>query len=248
MSREDLLGVGLDAEEADRVRRAAAEVPDPMTESPAPAPAPPPNEEEMAERFAPVGPAPGAIPTPEVGGSRRGSTDVLKRWVGGDDHAMEAWIRSAPTPARAVRAPSGSARAGGRRSARGYLAFGFLDPIDRRGCRDPTPRDVALSRDLPTGPGRSPPRSSSGNRRSSAGSPTFWTGPSPTGSIRPHSSGNSRNSNREVFTERARRDPTRGGARRGQAGFDRGDQVRAGPARRRPASRRSAIARSRSRR
>jgi KaiC/GvpD/RAD55 family RecA-like ATPase len=108
MSLEDLLGVGLDTEEAEKVR-AAAEVPDPMTEAPAPTPSAPPSEEERAERFAQSVQHRERSRRPRPTAPARGSTEVLKRWVGGDDHAMEAWIRSAPTPAPAGPAPTEAA-------------------------------------------------------------------------------------------------------------------------------------------
>ncbi|HEV2519805.1 MAG TPA: ATPase domain-containing protein [Thermoplasmata archaeon] len=100
LSRDDLASIGLEPTDIDRIH--------PEPETPAPA-APPPEapsaasskEDLVAERFLQ------SVQHRERGrrsrgsGGARGSADVLKRWVEGDDRAMEAWIRSsssAPPP------------------------------------------------------------------------------------------------------------------------------------------------------
>ena len=97
MTREDLLAAGLDEGEADQVRLASTIALPPSESAAAPTP-PASNEDLVAERFLQSVQHRDRIRRPRSKGPARGSTEVLKRWVDGDDRAMETWIRSTPTP------------------------------------------------------------------------------------------------------------------------------------------------------
>jgi KaiC/GvpD/RAD55 family RecA-like ATPase len=97
LSRETLLDLGISAEDADRIRATA----------PAPSPSRPPRETDDRLMARMMGPGRGSdrsrrktVPAGKT------STDVLRKWVDGDDHAMEAWIQSSePTPRRPTPVP-----------------------------------------------------------------------------------------------------------------------------------------------
>ncbi|MCI4357553.1 MAG: hypothetical protein L3J95_04190 [Thermoplasmata archaeon] len=103
LSREELMGAGLDARELVQVL-VASEPADPVPEPPTIAPAPS-SEDLVAERFLQSVQHRDRTRRPRGSGPARGSTDILKRWVDGDDRAMEAWIRSAPSAPSAPDAP-----------------------------------------------------------------------------------------------------------------------------------------------
>jgi len=94
LSAEALSRLGLGMSDVERIRAGPPTAP----ASPAAAPA---SSDELVERWA------GTVRRPERGKKRRvataphGSADVLKKWVDGDDRAMEDWIRTAE-PARAA--------------------------------------------------------------------------------------------------------------------------------------------------
>jgi KaiC/GvpD/RAD55 family RecA-like ATPase len=98
LSRETLLDLGVGEAEADRIRAAA----------PPPTAARPPRETDdrlMARMMGPGRAGDRARRRPAPAG--KSSTDVLRKWVDGDDHAMEAWIQSSDTaPRRPAPAPT----------------------------------------------------------------------------------------------------------------------------------------------
>ncbi len=98
LSRETLLDLGISEPEADRIR----------STSPPPLAARPPRETDerlVARMMGPGRTGERARRRPAQAGKT--STDVLRKWVDGDDHAMEAWIQSSePVPRRPSPAPS----------------------------------------------------------------------------------------------------------------------------------------------
>ncbi|HEV2166534.1 MAG TPA: ATPase domain-containing protein [Thermoplasmata archaeon] len=104
LTRDDLLAAGLNEGEADQVRLASA----------SPAPEPASSEDVVAERFLQSVQHRERARKPRSAAPARGSTEVLKRWVEGDDRAMETWIRSSPSPTPAESRPAGPAPPSGR--------------------------------------------------------------------------------------------------------------------------------------
>ncbi len=102
VSASGLVDLGVPAAEVERIRAAAN-------------PPPTGDHEQIVERWA------GTLRRPDRGRRRRAapppkeSTDVLRKWVGGDDRAMENWIRqseeSRPSPTEVMAAPDGPAPA-----------------------------------------------------------------------------------------------------------------------------------------
>src|SRR5208282_5462106 len=97
LSTETLDRLGVTAEERDAIRRSSP-TPDVAAALAAPAAAPV-NADQIVER-ADRG-RKRRLPT-----AAKGSTDVLRKWVDGDDRAMEDWIRSSDTERPAPVAPA----------------------------------------------------------------------------------------------------------------------------------------------
>src|SRR5208282_5549877 len=104
LSTETLDRLGVTAEERDAIRRSSPS-PDVAAALAAPAAAPV-NADQIVERWV------GNVQRADRGRKRRlptaakGSTDVLRKWVDGDDRAMEDWIRSSDTERPAPVAPA----------------------------------------------------------------------------------------------------------------------------------------------
>jgi len=104
LSTETLDRLGVTAEERDAIRRSSP-TPDVAAALAAPAAAPV-NADQIVERWV------GNVQRADRGRKRRlptaakGSTDVLRKWVDGDDRAMEDWIRSSDTERPAPVAPA----------------------------------------------------------------------------------------------------------------------------------------------
>ncbi len=94
-SPDDLLKAGLTPEEVDHLRAPAADAAGASSDDEAVG-------ERMLSSVRAKGP-PSRRRRPAAAG--RSSTEVVKRWVDGDEGAMEAWIRSAPTMGSSVAEP-----------------------------------------------------------------------------------------------------------------------------------------------
>ena len=96
LSDPELVGLGLSVEEAAQVHKLPAPLPEaPVTSPPeSPAKPTPTDSDQIVERWA------GTVRRSDRNRRRRPavapkeSTDVLRKWVDGDDRAMEEWIRS----------------------------------------------------------------------------------------------------------------------------------------------------------
>ncbi len=102
LSAEELAQLGLSPADRGAVARAGA----------APAGGPPVDTEQIVERWVGTVAKSERARRPKVTPSGKASADVLRRWVDGDDHVMEEWIRSsetvpsAPAPAPSVGGPT----------------------------------------------------------------------------------------------------------------------------------------------
>ncbi|MGP8109981.1 MAG: ATPase domain-containing protein [Thermoplasmata archaeon] len=110
LSTETLDRLGVTAEERDAIRRSSPS-PD-VAAAPAAPSAASVNADQIVERWV------GNVQRADRGRKRRlptaakGSTDVLRKWVDGDDRAMEDWIRSSDTERPAPVAPAPPMTAG----------------------------------------------------------------------------------------------------------------------------------------
>ncbi len=93
LSADQLTRLGLGMSDVERIRAAGA-----AGAAPAPG-ASPASSDELVERWAGTVRRPDRGKKRRVGAAPQGSADVLKKWVDGDDRAMEDWIRTAE-PAR----------------------------------------------------------------------------------------------------------------------------------------------------
>jgi KaiC/GvpD/RAD55 family RecA-like ATPase len=103
LSAEELAQLGLQAADREAIARAAR-----PAGAATPPGATPVNAEQIVERWVGTVSRAERSRRPKVAPSGKASADVLRRWVDGDDRAMEEWIRSSETgPAGALPTPAG---------------------------------------------------------------------------------------------------------------------------------------------